>query len=295
MLNKLDLTNLNIQEKDIKYSQNKLFLCNEKGTKLIYENLDTQKVIGLVNQLNGKIIEVIGKRNYKNRIYYKVKNDGIVLGWVLLDNSIRLYRIPKKLGKFTRLYNIPNSYFKYSNLVNQFINKMVEARYYFDHKDTQGIIVNIMGDRQKFLPVLINDFYQLTSADKNMKIKLESNTTLYTNSYFEEVAEKLDEPITVKVLAYYKNLNEVKIKIKGMNYWVYGEVETGSSKENEIYFENEELLDIIMFLKAENKSLKNKLANEVKIKETMRDNLSISNDLQSLFLKRYLGDLNETQ
>ncbi|WP_462420186.1 GW dipeptide domain-containing protein [Salinicoccus sp. Marseille-QA3877] len=291
----MDLTNLNIQEKDIKYSQNKLFLCNEKGTKLIYENLDTQKVIGLVNQLNGKIIEVIGKRNYKNRIYYKVKNDGIVLGWVLLDNSIRLYRIPKKLGKFTRLYNIPNSYFKYSNLENQFINKMVEARYYFVYKDTQGIIVNIMGNRQKFLPVLINDFYQLRSADKNMKIKLESNTTLYTNNYFEEAAEKLDEPITVKVLAYYKNLNEVKIKIKGMNYWVYGEVETDSSKENEIYFENEELLDLIIFLKAENKLLKNKLANEVKIKKTVRDNLSISNDLQSLFIKRYLGDLNETE
>jgi len=295
VLNKLDLTNLNIQERDIRYSQNKLFLCNETGIKLVYENLDTQKVIGLVNQLNGKIIEVIGKRNYKSRVYYKVKNDGIVVGWVLLDNSIRLYRIPKKLGKCTHLHSIPNNYFTNSDLENHFINKMVEARYYFDHKGTQGIIVNILGDRQKYIPVLINDFYQLTSADKNMKIKLETNTTLFTNNYFEEEAETLDEPITVKVLAYYKNLNEVKIKIKDINYWVYGEVETDSSKENKIDFGNEELLDLIMFLKAENKVLKNKLANEVKIKETVRDNLSISNELESLFINKYLGDLNETE
>ena len=295
MLNKLDLTNLNIQEKDIKYSQDKLFLCNEKGTKLVYENLGTQKVVGLVNQLNGKIIEVIGKRNYKSRIYYKVKNDGIVFGWVLLDNSIRLYRIPKKLGKCTHLHSIPNSYFNYSNLENQFINKVVEARYYFDHKEMQGIIVNIMGDRQKYIPVLINDFSQLTSADKNMKIKLETNTKLYSNNYFEVATEEIHEPITVEVLAYYKNLNEVKIKNKGRKYWVYGEVKDNTSKVNELYIENKELLDLIMFLKTENKMLKNKLDNEVKIKETFRDNLSISNDLQSLFIKRYLGESNETE
>lgn len=295
MLNKLDLTNLNIKEKDVKYTQTKLFLCNEKRTKFIYENLDTQKVTGLVSQLNGKIIEIIAKRNYKNRIYYKVKNEDMVLGWVLLENSIRLFRIPKKMGKCINLNNIPFNYFNYSNIENEFINKLIEAQYYFEYKESKGLIVNIMGNRQRFLPVLINDFYQLTAAEKNTKIKLEANTALYSNNYFEEIEEELVDPINVEVLTYYKELNEVRVKKKGEKYWIYSEVEINRSKENEFYFENAELLDLIMFLKAENKELKNKLTNEMRIKETVRDNLSISNDLQSLFIKRYLGDLNETE
>ena len=295
MLNKLDFTNLNIQEKDIKYSQAKLYLCNEKGTKLVYENLDTQKVTGLVNHLNGKIIEIIAKRNYKNRLYYKVKSDGILLGWVLLENSIRLYRIPKKLGKCNVLNKVSFSYYKNSTIETQFKNKLIEARYYFEYKESKGLVVNIMGDKQKFIPILIDDFHQISTAEKNTKIKLEANTALYTNNDYEEIVEKLEEPLTVEVLVYYEDLNEVRIKIKGEKYWIYGQVESERSNENDSNFENAELIDLIMFLKTENKMLKSNLVHEQRIKETVRDNLSISNNLQSLFIKRYLGDLNETE
>lgn len=295
MLNKLDFINLNIQEKDIKYSQAKLYLCNEKGTKLVYENLDTQKVTGLVNHLNGKIIEIIAKRNYKNRLYSKVKSDGILLGWVLLENSIRLYRIPKKLGKCNVLNKIHFSYFKNSKIETQFKNKLIEARYYFEYKESKGLVVNIMGDKQKFIPILIDDFHQIITAEKNTKIKLEAKTALYANNGYEEIVEKLEEPLTVEVLVYYEDLNEVRIKIKGEKYWIYGQVESERSNENDSNFENAELIDLIMFLKTENKMLKSNLAQEQRIKETVRDNLSISNDLQSLFIKRYLGDLNETE
>ena len=295
MLNKLNFTNLNIQEKDIKYSQAKLYLCNEKGTKLVYENLDTQKVTGLVNHLNGKIIEIIAKRNYKNRLYSKVKSDGSLLGWVILENSIRLYRIPKKLGKCNVLNKIPFSYFRNSKIETQFKNKLIEARYYFEYKESKGLVVNIMGDKQKFIPILIDDFHQISTAEKNTKIKLEANTALYTNNDYEEIVEKLEEPLTVEVLVYYEDLNEVRIKIKGEKYWIYGQVESERSNENDSNFENAELIDLIMFLKTENKMLKSNLAQEQRIKETVRDNLSISNNLQSLFIKRYLGDLNETE
>ena len=295
MLNKLDLTNLNIQEKDIKYTQSKLYLCNEKGTKFIYDNLDTQKVTGLINQLNGKIIEVVGRRNYKSRVYYKVKNKDMVLGWVLLEHSIRLIRIPKKIGKCTHLNSIPFSYYQYSDIENEFINHLLEARYYFEYKDSKGLIVNIVGNSQIFIPALLNDFSILTAAGNNTKIKLDADTALYTNNYFEEVKEQLSEATTVEVLAYYKNLNEVKVKKKGKKYWVYSEVETNNLEDDEFYFDNAELLDLLMFLKTENKSLKNKLSNEMKIKETVKDNLSISSDFESLFIKRYLGELNETE
>src|SRR5699024_1809503 len=125
------ISHLNISGKDFKIKSTDLYLCNERNTKFIYKNLTASEVIGIAGILNGKIIEVIDKKIINKKAYYMVKQGTRKVGWISLENSIRVYRIPTYLGKY-----IPVKEAKHDSMglvydEDDFTDKIVEAKYYF--------------------------------------------------------------------------------------------------------------------------------------------------------------------
>lgn len=288
----MDFSINTVYEEDFKINQTKLYFCNELNTKLIYESMHTLKVTGIASSINGKIIEVISRRIKEKKDYYKIKIGDNVIGWISLTNSPRIYRIPKITGKL-----IEENIETYNNVeygLREFVNKLLEARYYFEKENKRYYIINRVGHRDLNIPVLSCYFYKYLVPKIETFIDIERGEKLYKSSTNKEVIGEIESDEKVEVIGYYEELQEVKIKYNSKSFWIKKEVEFLQQNDS-LSITSLELIDQIMYLKTNSYLQKMKLDSQEKRIQKIKENVAITNDLQQLYLTKYLGDQNDTE
>ena len=278
-----------IFEDDFNINQTKLFFCNEQNTKLIYENMHNLKIIAVAGSINGKIIECIEEKIKNKKRYYKVQFDNKLLGWIALEHSPRIYRIPKYYGKisndFQPIFNNQN------NIIDDISQKLLEARYYFEFDGNQYYLINRIGHRDEYLSILISDFFKYKKLIHQLNIELTVGEPLYRNSDLDEIVGYIERNTTVLGIGIYSELNVIKIKHNSKTYWIKKKVEVEYDNRQQI--KNIEFVDKIMYLLLITKSQKSILEAQDKKIAKIKENIAISNDLEKLYLTRYLGDHND--
>jgi len=281
-----------IFEDDFKINQTKLYLCNELNTKLIYESLQNLEVIGIASSINGKIVEVISHKIKNKKDYYKIKINNSVIGWMALENSPRVYRIPKVTGKI-----LSKDIKKYNDLdyeLSSYVNKLLETRFYFEEENQKYCLINRIGHRELNVPVLITDFYKYDLPRTETYIELEKGEKLLKSSTSHEIVGEVEIKEKVKVIGFYKELDELKIKRANKSFWIKRKVEF-SQEDKGFAIGSLELIDQIMFLKANTYLQKLEIDSQEKKIQKIKENIAISNDLQQLYLTKYLGDQNDIE
>ncbi|CAD2078907.1 GW dipeptide domain-containing protein [Jeotgalicoccus meleagridis] len=286
----MDVSNLTIYEDDFKIHQTKLYLCDELNTKLIYESMQTLKVNGIASSINGKIIEVIARKIKDKKDYFKIRAGDSEVGWIALDQSPRVYRIPKVTGK---ILNDRVSIYKDNNYsVSDLKYKLMEARYYFQLEDEQFFIINRVGHRENILPIIKEDFNRyITPKDKTF-VEVSEGDDMYKSSTSDEVLENITDTESVEVIGFYEGTNQIKVKYKNKSGWIYKELDLTQEKNNNS-IKNLEFIDQIMYLKIKSHLQKLKIDTQEKRIENIKENVAVSNDLQQLYLNKYLGDQND--
>jgi len=278
-------------EKEIRINQTKLYICNENQAKLIYESLHSMKIKGIAGSINGKVIEVINVKIKDKKYFYEVKFAGESVGWISLENSPRVYRIPKQTGKIIN----DNLFYLNDGLKNDnsdFLNKLVDARYFFEYQNEKYILINRLGKKHHLVPVLVEDFNKYNVPDKGTTCTLSAGTELFKYSTFQEKVTKLEEDSNVEVLGYFEGLEEMKIKLDGKIFWVKYKIEIEEINEN-VRVPSPEMIDKIMYLKLLATNQEQELESQRRKIQVIRDNIEINNDLQKLYLTKYLGDAND--
>ncbi|MCK1975514.1 GW dipeptide domain-containing protein [Jeotgalicoccus huakuii] len=288
----MDISINTVYEEDFKINQTKLYFCNELNTKLIYESMHTLKVTGIASSINGKIIEVISRRIKEKKDYFKIKIGDDVIGWIALTNSPRIYRIPKITGKVIE-GNI-ETYNNFGYRIREFINKLLEARYYFEEENKKYFLINRVGHRDLNIPVLSRDFYKYIVPKIETYIDIGKGEKLYKSSTNKEVIGEIESDNKVEVVGYYEKLEEVKIKYNSKSFWIKKDVNFLHYNDS-FAITSLELIDQIMYLKTNSYIQKMKLDSQEKRIQKIKENVAITNDLQQLYLTRYLGDQNDTE
>ena len=96
------------------------------------------------------------------------------------------------------------------------------------------------------------------------------------------------------MLGYYEKLEEVKIKYNSKSFWIKKDVNFLHYNDS-FAITSLELIDQIMYLKTNSYIQKMKLDSQEKRIQKIKENVAITNDLQQLYLTRYLGDQNDTE
>jgi len=286
------LSSNSIFEDDFKINQTKLYLCRELNTKLIYESLQTLKIVGIAGSINGKVVEVISHKIKDKKDYYKISIDESVIGWIALENSPRIYRIPKVTGKVVEDVSISLGNIRYE--LNDLVHKILEARYFFQIEEDNYLLVNRVSNRENTIPVLIEQFYKYILPKQEIYINVEVGEPLYKSSADEELYKTAEEAGTFKVIGFYEGLDKIKIKYENKTCWINKKLELKNKKENEISeIKSLEFIDQIMYLKTKSYLQKLKLDSQERRIQKIKENIAISNDLQKIYLTKYLGDSND--
>src|SRR5699024_8459098 len=288
----MDRTINTVFEDDFKIKQTKLYFCNEVNTKLIYESMHNLKVIGIASSINGKVVEVISRRIKDKKDYYRIKIDGNVIGWIALTSSPRIFRIPKITGKI--IEGNVEVYRNFDYKLFNFVNKLLEARYYFEVENKNYFLINRVGNRDLSIPVLTRDFYKYLSPKIETYIDINKGEKLYKASNSEDIIGEIESEETVEVIGLYEKLKEVKIKYNNKTYWINYDVELTQGNNN-LEVTSLELIDQIMYLKINSYQQKLKLDSQEKRIKKIKENVAISSDLQQLYLTKYLGDQDDIE
>lgn len=277
---------LNITENDLLINVPKKYYFNERNAKFIYSNLSNEEVTGLSNNLKGMIIEVKKEKLFNKKTMSYIRMDNQDIGWIELENSIRIYRLP----------NIQGKYKKQKNLVSDDINdiltdRIVKARYIYFQDSSPFLVINKVGT-EEYRSISITDFYRANTPMKILEIKLEKGTELYRDSEFIHIEKILEQDANCKVVIYFENLNELRIQLKNEYYWV--------KKEHNIVVDvfefsniNYELIDMIVYIKKMNKINKSIIQNKNNRLNNIESNITVSSDFEQLYLTKYLGDVDE--
>src|SRR5699024_2538757 len=152
---------INISEKDLELNSTELYYCNERNTKFIYSDLKTKNIVGIINLINGKVIEVVNKRSINEQFFYKIVVDGAVVGWINIEDSIRLYRIPKTFGKSNNTSQVRIQFVEMEEIDEPLINRLIEAKHFGFINGIPSVFIKKIGSSTKIYPILQEDFNHL--------------------------------------------------------------------------------------------------------------------------------------
>src|SRR5699024_1672930 len=245
---------INISKSDLKINGTELYYCNERNTKFIYSDLKSRSIVGIINQINGKVIEVIKKRTINQQLFYKIIVDGDVVGWVNIEDSIRLYRLPKTFGKCNHAREISLQFVEMERIDDSLSNRLIEAKYFSVINDTPSIFIKKIGSSTKIHPIPQDDFNHLIIPDQEIYVKINKGTSLYKDSTLKNETTSVEKEYECLVTGYYDYLNEIRVKINNKSYWLeYKEIISPKNKQQNLDFE---FVDKIMYLKSRNQVLK---------------------------------------
>lgn len=269
----------------------KRYLYCDEVMRFIYDTVKGNNIIGMNNILFNKVIgvknEILGNENTLTNINCEY----IINGWVRLENVIRIYRVPSINGKI----NASGEYFfnskNYYNRVEKLINKVVKVLYTFEYHGERYYLINGLSESDS-IPIKAVYFEKLTIPSELLTVNIKENTPYFGSSSFETELGKILEPDEYKVASFYEGTNKVKILYQKRYVWVKSE--TVIPKENDIQdINNLELIDMIIAFDEKYKSVKKQ--NEV-LENTLneiRENIVVDTNEDQLYLKRYLGDVND--
>lgn len=280
---------LNLNENDLIVHVPPKYYFQEKTTKFIYSSLKTGEVIGLSNLLTGSVIEVKKKKSFKNKEMSFITLQGQDIGWINLEDSIRAFRLPNIQGKFKHSDEISKSNEKGKDLKN----RIIKASYIYIVGTEQYLLVNKVGDKDYF-KIHIKDFNRISFPSKNIYVELKAGINLFKDSKLNRVEKQLEENGKFKVVSYFENLDELRISVKGDFYWIKYDEDLMIDTQEELDNINYEIIDMIVYLKNRNKINKNLLKNQSSRLKNIESNIEVSNDLQELYLTKYIGDIHES-
>lgn len=283
---------ISFSKSDYNINSTELYFCNERGTKFIYSDSKLKNIIGIANLINGEVVEVLKKRTVNNQVFFNVKFENEILGWINLENSIRLYRIPKTFGKCDFKKKLDLKFFEVEGITQELNNNLVEAKYYSFIEGNPSVFIKKIGSSRKLTPIREEDFAQLITPEEEIKINISEGENLYKDSSMKNERFVLEGDKAAKITGYFNKLNEIRVRVDNKTYWYFYE-EIFTEKEDYLAF-NYDFVDKIMYLKESNNILKNKNKQQENVINTVRKNISISDDLQRLFVNRYIGDTYES-
>ncbi|KKK33963.1 hypothetical protein WN59_10205 [Salinicoccus sediminis] len=280
---------LKLNERDLLLKVPKKYYFEEQGNKFIYNSLANNKVIALANSLNDSIVEVKKQKLFNKKNMSFISRNGEDIGWVHLKNSKKLFRLPNVQGKFN---NISKPIDTDENLKN-LVNGIIKASYIFFEENEPILLVNKIGSNM-YGKLHANDFYRAQMPGTNLNISIDRNTMLYKDSQFSRSVKQLEKNTVCKVILYFENLNELRIQLNGKLYWIKKNHRITKS-HSEIEDINYELVDMLVYLKELNKKNNILIHNQNNKLKNIESNIEISNDLQKFYLKKYVGDIYESE
>src|SRR5699024_8165715 len=133
--------------------------------------------------------------------------------------------------------------------IQDYLNKKLEARYYFESNQKQYILINRVGHRERKCPVLLEQFYKYMMVKEKYYVSLESGDSLFSTAFDNEPVEFVVSDTNVKVIGFYQELNKSKVRYNNKIYWINKHINL-EEKEKSSLIDNLELIDKIMYLKS---------------------------------------------
>lgn len=284
-----NLLNLLKVVKDTNINKDYIYINDE--TEFIFQNLSDSKIIGVNNILKYKVISVLDEKIKNDIMYIKIKIDSETTGWIEKGDSIRAYRLPKINGKITEEIDYNLSFYKSKVKINNLINKIVKAYYYFNYKGEDYLLIARIGS-ENYIPVKMIDFHRLISVSESFYVKLESDELLYLTSNFTNVESKLETEGSYRIHSYFKGLASMRIENGNQKYWIKHDTSFLETDNFNFDASQLELMDYITYLIVKNQELENKNKNNTNILDNLRKEIVVDNEEQQLFLNKYIGDQN---
>lgn len=279
---------LNIYENDLLINVPKKFYFNETSIKFIYSNLKNEEVTALSNNMQNEIIEVKKEKIFNKKTMSYIIANGQEIGWIHLENSKRIYRLPNIQGKYKK-----HSGSEMMIDSDDFADRIVKASYILFNDSVPSLLINKVGS-DKYLNIPIDDFHRANAPMEMLEIELESGTPLYKDSKFIRIDRYLNEDAKCKVVIYFEKLDEMRVQINGKYYWIKKDHDFNINVSN-IENINYELIDMLVYFKHINKMNKTIIENKNNRLKNIESSIVISNDFEELYLKKYLGDTDESQ
>jgi|SRR5699024_4309511 len=279
---------LNITESDLLSNVPKKYYFEEHRTKFIYSNLEKEVVTALSNNIQNEVIEVKKERKLNKKTMSYISLNDQAIGWIHLENSKRVYRLPNIQGKFKKQRGTERQ-----DTPDAFTDRIVKASYILFDNSTPSLLVSKVGS-DKYLNIAIDDFHRANVPEKKLTIKLEAGTPLYKDSEFIRINGHLDENTDCNVVTYFEKLDEIRVQVNSKYYWVKKEHDF-KVNVSDIKYINYEVIDMLMYYKYINKKDKITIRNKNNRLKNIESNIVISNDLEEMYLKKYIGDADESQ
>lgn len=279
----------NLKETNI----NNFYIFIDKNTKFIFNNSSLDKIIGMNNLLENKIVKISNEtvKNDKKIAQLKVDNENI--GWTEISNTtlIRLYRIPKVKGKLKESINKDYSFNDrdYSNDILQLSDKLVKIHYLFYYNDKKYLFISRI-DGKNLIPVRDDMINKLIEGEEESEIHLHKGTPLFATSNFNTKVSEIKKSREYKINSYINATNIIRIEIDEKKYWVKTKDLIYEPQSHNYDIKTLEIVDFITQLFESDKSNENRIKIlENKIRK-ISESITYENENEKLYIKKYLGD-----
>ncbi|WP_020006188.1 hypothetical protein [Salinicoccus albus] len=280
---------LNIKTSDLNMNVPQKYYLNEENTKLIYSNLNNKDVIALSDMLTSYVVDVKKQKIFNKKIMSLISVNDQDVGWVHLKQSPRVYRLPTIHGKFKKVDDAQSN-----NKLDSLKNRLVKVYYIFFIENEPYLLIDKVGSHE-YSSIKLKNFHRLYNSDEYQTVDIEENTLIYKDSEFMRIEKSLEETTTCQVSGYFTDLDEVRIKLNGRHYWTRLIHDFSADHSEGIEALDYELVDMLVYLKESDEKLKTKLKNQTYRLKNIENNIQVSNDLQQLYLRKYVGDIYESQ
>lgn len=273
--------------------ENHKYIYNDTATKFIYSSLNGKNIVGINKLLFNKVVEVSEKKYIKNKMYGLIKLGEDEIGWLHLENLTRIYRLPQIYGKLAENLQSEFNGIDYKNDLDLLKDKIIKAFYYFSSNNKKYLLIGKISGNDIY-PIEMNLFVQLHTPNEDMRVKIPKDTALYHSSNYQSKIGKTEIDDQYLVLSYFNGSNQVKVKTGKGNYWVILNYNMSSYNEFTTNDQEMDIIDFITFLYNNNIKQQNKINNLQSILNELKENILINNEDESLYLKRYLGEKNDS-
>ncbi|WP_026858346.1 hypothetical protein [Jeotgalicoccus psychrophilus] len=274
-------------------SINNFYIFIDKNTKFIFNNSSLDKIIGMNNLLENKIVKISNEtvKNDKKIAQLKVDNENI--GWTEISNTtlIRLYRIPKVKGKLKESINKNYSFNDrdYSNDILQLSDKLVKIHYLFYYNDKKHLFISRI-DGKNLIPVRDDMINKLIEKDEESEIHLHKGTPLFATSTFNTKVSEIKKSREYKINSYINATNIIRIEIDEKKYWVKTKDLIYDPQSDNYDIKTLEIVDFITQLFESNKSNENRIKILENKMRKISESITYENENEKLYIKKYLGD-----
>lgn len=279
----------NLKETNI----NNLYIFIDKNTKFIFDSSSLNKIIGMNNLLENKIVKISNETVKNDKKIAQLKVDNEIIGWTEITNTtlIRLYRIPKVKGRLKENINKNYSFNgrDYSNDLLQLSDKLIKIHYLFYYNERKYLFISRI-DGKNLIPVSEDMINKLIIGEEESEIHLYKGTPLFATSNFNTKVSEIKKNGEYKIDSYINTTNIIRIKIDEKKYWVKTKDLIYDSQSSNYDAQTLELVDFITQLFESDKSHKNRIKILENKMRKISESITYENENERLYIKKFLGD-----